>query len=144
SFNYGGQQEAPEATPEGTGPEGAPEAAFLIARESAGAERSPRAARRHLLEVLAEVRQGRLQLEWVYSEASHRRETVEGLAEGFLEALRQLIDHCLTPEAGAVTASDFELADLDEDKLQALAGLLGDDDDDDTDEEDDDEDDDEL
>ena len=67
AFNYLGQfgaarpgQEAPE--PDLSGP-----------------PRSPRARRRHLLEVNASVVSGRLRLDWTYSENHHRRETVERL-----------------------------------------------------------------
>jgi microcystin synthetase protein McyA len=35
-----------------------------------------------------------------------------------------LIDHCLSPEAGGFTPSDFPLADLDQQQLDQLANIL--------------------
>jgi hypothetical protein len=34
-----------------------------------------------------------------------------------MEALRELITHCQTPDAGGYTPSDFPLAQLDQDEL---------------------------
>ena len=39
---------------------------------------------------------------------------MRGVAEAFLAALRELIEHCCAPEAGGVTPSDFPLAALDQ------------------------------
>jgi amino acid adenylation domain-containing protein/non-ribosomal peptide synthase protein (TIGR01720 family) len=85
---------------------------------------SPSACRAHLLEVIAFVGDGRLQLVWIYSENVHLKGTVKGLAEGFLRELRSLISHCLSPEARSYTPSDFPLAKLDEDKLRKVGALL--------------------
>ncbi|MCP4662205.1 MAG: amino acid adenylation domain-containing protein, partial [bacterium] len=80
--------------------------------------------RTHLLEINGGVAEGRLRLRWSYSENLHRRATVEGLAEGFLEALRLLIDHCLSPEAGGYTPTDFPEARLDQEDLDKLFGQI--------------------
>jgi len=40
---------------------------------------------------------------WMYSEAVHRRSTIEDLAQRFVEALRSIIAHCQSPEAGGFT-----------------------------------------
>ncbi|MBI1924147.1 amino acid adenylation domain-containing protein [Candidatus Poribacteria bacterium] len=64
------------------------------AKESAGPTRSPQESRRYLLEIDGFVVDSRLQLDWRYSENVHQRVTVEGLARGFMEALRTLIAHC--------------------------------------------------
>jgi len=42
---------------------------------------------------------------WMYSEAVHRRSTIEDLAQRFVEALRSIIGQ--SPEAGGFTPSDF-------------------------------------
>ncbi len=90
------------------------------AAESPGPPRSPRARRRHLLEVVAEVRDGRLSAHFAYSENLHERETVETLAHGFAEELEALVAHCLSSEAGGWTPSDFPLARLDQSGLDRL------------------------
>jgi len=48
----------------------------------------------------------------MYSEQMHRRTSIEGLAQGFIKALRSLISHCQSPEAGGYTPSDFPAANL--------------------------------
>ncbi len=86
--------------------------------------RSPRTARPYLLEVGAWVRDGRLVLD-VRHGARHRRETIERLAADLLAVLRRLIDHCLAPEAGGFTPSDFPAADLDQGALDRLLRKVG-------------------
>ncbi|MGZ7056884.1 MAG: amino acid adenylation domain-containing protein, partial [Candidatus Angelobacter sp.] len=68
--------------------------------------------RQHVLAVSGIVVQGRLQLDWNYSGKLHRRETIEALADRYLDCLRELIAHCLSPDAGGFTPSDFPLTKL--------------------------------
>lgn len=96
-FNYLGQfdQMLPEASP------------FRLATEPTGAARSQTETRNYVLDVNAGVVNGQLQLSWTYSENLHRLETIETLAQNFLEELRAVISHCQTQEAGGYTPSDF-------------------------------------
>ncbi|MGH8773229.1 MAG: condensation domain-containing protein, partial [Burkholderiales bacterium] len=110
SFNYLGQWD----------PMLSDAALFGPARESSGPPHSPLGRRPHLLEVNGWVAEGRLHLEWSYSQRVHRRATVERLAQGFLEALEALIGHCRSPEAGGFTPSDFPLARLETQTLNRL------------------------
>jgi non-ribosomal peptide synthase protein (TIGR01720 family) len=73
-----------------------------------------------LLEINGSTHRGRLRLDWTYSENLHRRATIERLAQGFVEALRQLIAHCQSPEAGGYTPSDFPLANVSQRQLDGL------------------------
>ncbi len=96
------------------------ESLFGGARESTGPTRCPSAPRAHLLQIDAGIDAGELQVTWGYSPARHRRETVERLAQGFLDELQALIDHCRSPEAGGYTPSDFpdlELSQMDLDGI---------------------------
>ena len=93
-----------------------------LAEESTGAMIGAENDRTHLLEILAQVTGGELVLVWSYGSAAYRRETVEELAEKGLEALRELVDHCLEPDAGGVVPSDFPLADLDRGALDRWVG----------------------
>jgi non-ribosomal peptide synthase protein (TIGR01720 family) len=81
----------------------------------------PRNLRPHLLQVMTSVVDGRLRLEWIYSRALHRPETMERLADAFIAALRGFAD---LPASGgaAMLASDFPDADLDHGDIQALFG----------------------
>ncbi|MFO0762808.1 MAG: non-ribosomal peptide synthase/polyketide synthase, partial [Byssovorax sp.] len=115
-FNYLGQvgQAVPESAP------------LRGARESAGASRSPRARRSHLLEVSASVAGGRLQIGVSYSEAVHEKASITAFTERFVEALRGLVEHCLSPEAGGYTDSDFHAGKLGSqviDRLMMLSSL---------------------
>jgi non-ribosomal peptide synthase protein (TIGR01720 family) len=68
---------------------------------------------------------GRLRVDWSYSEQVHRRATIDGLAQSFLEALRSLIDHCQSPGAGGHTPSDFPEAHLSQKELDQLIARIG-------------------
>jgi amino acid adenylation domain-containing protein/non-ribosomal peptide synthase protein (TIGR01720 family) len=111
SFNYLGQID-----------QALPETSTLVrARESSGPAHSPRARRRYLLDVAANISAGALRVRFAYSEARHERATVERLAEGFLAALRILIAHAISPEAGGYTPADFPRAALSQGFIDALA-----------------------
>lgn len=93
---------------------------WSLAREGAGLCRDPKGVRPYELELNAYVSQGRLQVAWRYSGGRYRQETIAGLAERFRNSLRELIAHCLSPEAGGITPRDFPLADLSQEALDAL------------------------
>lgn len=95
-------------------------APFVPARESSGRTHSPRRTRDHLLEINGGVSDGRLQIFWTFCENVHRRTTVENVALLFIEELKALIVHCLSPSAGAYTPSDFPEAGLDDEKLNRI------------------------
>ena len=78
--------------------------------------------RAHRLEVNASVSGGCLRVSWSYGGQVYRRETIERLAAGYLAALREIVAHCQSPQAGGWTPSDFPLAQLDQEALDRLAG----------------------
>jgi amino acid adenylation domain-containing protein/non-ribosomal peptide synthase protein (TIGR01720 family) len=116
SFNYLGQfgQSAPE-TVEG----------FETAQESSGPLSNPRGARMQLLEIDGSVENNELIFIWTYSKNFHQRSTIETLAANFMDALRSLISHCQSPEAGGYTPSDFSRARLNQSDLDRLLSKLG-------------------
>lgn len=93
---------------------------FSPAKESAGSARSLRGNRVYLIEVVAIVTGGKLQVNWIYSEAIHQQATVEKLANNFIQALRSLIIHCQSPETAGFTPSDFPQAKLNQQDLDKL------------------------
>jgi amino acid adenylation domain-containing protein/non-ribosomal peptide synthase protein (TIGR01720 family) len=107
SFNYLGQFDQVLS----------PNSRFQIAKESSGPPHSHLGSRGHLLEVNAIVTGGHLQLDWTYSSNLHQRATIENLAQAFLKALRSLIAHCQSPEAGGYTPSDFPLTQMSQNAL---------------------------
>jgi amino acid adenylation domain-containing protein/non-ribosomal peptide synthase protein (TIGR01720 family) len=117
SFNYLGQLDRSAAA-----------AGLLsLSDEPTGCDHSPRGKRTHAIDVIGRVQQGRFQAAFVFSRNLHRRESVEQFAARYVQSLRGLIAHCLSPEAGGFTPSDFPLAGVDDDDLAALSELLGDD-----------------
>jgi non-ribosomal peptide synthase protein (TIGR01720 family) len=114
SFNYLGQFD--QLLP--------PDALFTSAEELHGPDRAASQRRSHLVEVVARVAEGRLHVDWHYSSAIHHEQTVQWLAESFISALERIIGHCLSPEAGGFTPSDFPLAGVDERELLKLSELL--------------------
>ncbi len=116
SFNYLGQLDRVLGA----------ESSFVPAAEQAGRDLSPQQERVYLLEVGARIADHRLQAHFDFSSECHRAATIEALAAGFREALRELIRHCLEPAAGGFTPSDFVLAGLDQQTLDRLADQVGD------------------
>ncbi|MFL6332080.1 MAG: condensation domain-containing protein, partial [Pyrinomonadaceae bacterium] len=114
SFNYLGQLDGALER----------EGMLAAAGESLGEPLSPRGRRSHLLGVNALVAGGRLRVSWTYGKRRHRCETIERLAESYVEELRAIIGHCLSEGAGGFTPSDFPLANLDAEKLRKLSALV--------------------
>jgi non-ribosomal peptide synthase protein (TIGR01720 family) len=92
-------------------------APFAPARETSGPAHGLAGKRGHLLEINSGVTGGRLQVSWTFGEKIHRRATIERLAQSFIDELKAIISHCLAPDAGAYTPSDFPQVRLDQQKL---------------------------
>ncbi len=88
--------------------------------EAGGAQHSGDAALANWLSVDGQVYGGELTLRWTFSTQLFRPETVEQLAQAYQRTLLTLIEHCLQPQAGGITPSDFPLARLDQAQLDAL------------------------
>ena len=93
---------------------------FCMAQESFGPLNHPTQTRPHLLSVHAMIAEGCFRTDWLYSEKVHKRDTIECVANQFVAALRELITHCLSEQAGGYTPSDFSLAGLDQEALDRL------------------------
>ncbi len=120
SFNYLGQLDS--AVDQAAG--------FLQpAAEDTGPSSYVGSHRYRQLEISVMVIGGKLRSNWIFSKELHRRATIEGWAGDFLNHLKVLIEHCLSPAVGAHTPSDFPLAGLDQDSLEQISKLLGENDD---------------
>jgi amino acid adenylation domain-containing protein/non-ribosomal peptide synthase protein (TIGR01720 family) len=113
-FNYLGQTDL--VLPQASGWSPAP--------EDVGSERAPSVVRSHLLEIVAMVTGGRLELDWVYSRNIHDRKTMERLARTFIETLQLLIRHCCAPASRGFTPADFPQAKLNQKNLDKLGQLI--------------------
>ena len=114
SFNYLGQLD-------GTLDENA---WFNVTNESSGSDVSLHSKRSHLIEIIGFVRDGQLHFNWAYDQNVHFHETIARLAGGVQTALQALIHHCLLPDVGSYTPSDFPLAKLDQSQLEQLIATV--------------------
>ena len=94
---------------------------LAFADEPTGAWHGPTNVRPHRIEVLAAVRDGRLQVGWTYGAERDRPEVIGRLAGDFIAALRRLIAHCVQPGVSGYTPSDFPLGRLEQDAVDRLA-----------------------
>ncbi len=95
---------------------------FAFAPESAGPWHAPQNKRTHALEVLAQIRSGKLSVEWIFGEKQIARATVERLATDFIAQLKAIIRHCREPQNAGRTPSDFPLLSLTQDQVDELWG----------------------
>ncbi|WP_224248819.1 non-ribosomal peptide synthetase [Hyalangium gracile] len=100
-------------------------ALFRPADESVGPTISPLSHRPHLLEVNSLEHEARLRVNWTYSPELHRPETIERLAEHFLEALRRLVALARAGGTRRPTPADFPLARVDRAELERLLANRG-------------------
>jgi non-ribosomal peptide synthase protein (TIGR01720 family) len=115
-FNYLGQLDALIGEPR----------LFKLALESSGKAAAGENRRAYVLDVNAMVVQGKLQVNWGYSDKLHRRETIETLARRYMQCLKEVIAHCRKEEAGGFTPSDFPAANnMTQDELMQIGALLG-------------------
>jgi non-ribosomal peptide synthase protein (TIGR01720 family) len=115
SFNYLGQFRSNEQTDQ----------AALIhgnATESTGKSIAPEAVRPHMIDVVAVMNQGRLQITWLYSKNIHYTTSLEQLKNYFHSYLQSLM---MGKEKNVgMTASDFPEADLSKKDMQKVLQLL--------------------
>ncbi|MCM3338070.1 amino acid adenylation domain-containing protein [Paenibacillus sp. MER TA 81-3] len=109
SFNYLGQMNQQKS--------GDGEGIFGFAAEASGSVLHEANKRAYLLDINAMIVGGKLHMTWAYSSDLYKSETIEKLAGEYVAALRALIAHCLSAEAGRCTPSDFPLAALTQEQL---------------------------
>jgi amino acid adenylation domain-containing protein/non-ribosomal peptide synthase protein (TIGR01720 family) len=113
SFNYLGQFDSTIAA----------SSLFNRSSLSPGATRSMQGDRTHLIDVNGYIADGKLYLDWVYSQGLHRQSTIERLAQNFLGALRSLITDAHT-DSSTYTSADFPKARLNQSDLNTLIAKL--------------------
>lgn len=92
---------------------------WKFSKESSGSIHSPLGQRCHLIDINGIVVEGKLEMEWQYSENFHQKTTIENLANAYQESLEIIINHCLSGDGG-YTPSDFPDADLNQAELDEL------------------------
>jgi len=79
---------------------------------------------KHVLDITAEIKEDELLVRWTYNKNIYTHEIIQQLADYYLEALRALINHCVSPESGGYTPSDFPQAGLNQQELDDLVSEL--------------------
>ncbi len=82
---------------------------LALASEATPPDQAPTNRRTHELEIVAAIYLDVLQVEWRFSGQRLRKDKQQQLLTGFMQRLRQLIDHCENA-SGAFTPSDFPMA----------------------------------
>ncbi|MGH8451033.1 amino acid adenylation domain-containing protein, partial [Pseudomonas sp.] len=118
TFNYLGQFDASFDS-------GEQEGLFAPSGDASGAEQSPDAPLGNWLEINGQVYGGELKLNWSFSQAMFDPATVQQLADDYASELKCVIDHCCESANQGVTPSDFPLARLSQDQLDALSLNVG-------------------
>ncbi|MGE8151751.1 non-ribosomal peptide synthetase [Pseudomonas vancouverensis] len=96
------------------------DALFHPLDEATGAAHDAHAPLPNALSVDSQVYGGELVLRWTFSAERYDALTIGELADAYLGELQSLIEHCLRPDAGGLTPSDFPLAKLNQAQLDAL------------------------
>jgi microcystin synthetase protein McyA len=109
-FNYFGQLDGGEPSAPG----------FALAAEPCELQRSPLGARRHLLDINAWVRDGRLVMAWTYSQRLFEAPTVAAMADRVVGALADLARICAAAATRHYTPSDFPDVSLSQHNLDQL------------------------
>ncbi|HSE19642.1 MAG TPA: condensation domain-containing protein, partial [Pyrinomonadaceae bacterium] len=98
---------------------------FALTTGTTGRSHSDLGRRNYLIDIDGGVRDGRLQMDWAYSDQIHTRQTIEAVAENFIRKLRRLIEHCVLREVREYTPSDFPLVNLNERQLAQIQRTSG-------------------
>ncbi|MBJ9978442.1 amino acid adenylation domain-containing protein, partial [Pseudomonas sp. S30] len=113
TFNYLGQFDGSFDQAEG--------ALLVPASEPTGATQAPDSPLSNLLSITGQVYNGELELDWSFSHAVFRPETIQALAQRYQQVLGELVEHCARAPHQGFTPSDFPLARLSQTQLDALA-----------------------
>lgn len=95
---------------------------FTVAAEERGLEHSLESHDPHRLSINSHIVEGRLQVDWIYSDKVFKPQTIERLATQYMRALEQVIQHCTQADVFGYTPSDFPLAKLDQQQIDRLVG----------------------
>ena len=112
SFNYLGQFDRAGQEPN----------LFRLLPGEWGPAHDPAAPRRHALDITSYVSDGRLRVAWTFAPGMEAH--IEALAAAYLQALRDIVAHCGSAEAGGFTPSDFPQAKVNQKDLDKLMGKL--------------------
>ena len=79
-----------------------------------------KAERNYELDINAIVTGGKLQINVSYSKDKYEDELIETFLNSIKKSLSEIIEHCINPDAGGYTPSDFPLANILQEELDKL------------------------
>ena len=94
---------------------------FQPAQEWVGDLQDKRNRRTHGMEINGSISGGCLNFYWSYSKSSYEEAAVVRLANRFISALKEIIEHCRSSQSVGYTPSDFPLVNLDQQTIDRLA-----------------------
>jgi amino acid adenylation domain-containing protein/non-ribosomal peptide synthase protein (TIGR01720 family) len=97
---------------------------FSLAKGLVKHSRANNNQRPHLLDVNAMIVDGQLVIDWCYAKSHKRFAEIEQLIQLFSVNVHAIISHCMAPNVGRPTASDFPLAALTETTFVELLNEL--------------------
>ena len=95
---------------------------FSVVPGWTGPSQSPKGMRSYLLDIIGAVTNAELRFDWLFSENLHRRESVEQLANNYIEELRSLIIN--RGEGASLSPSDFPKARVSQADLNKVLSKL--------------------
>lgn len=98
---------------------------FDLALEQPGAMQADDETRTHAVDVVAFVKDQRLQVVFTYCPTYVRAEDVAAWAAQYVKALRGLVAHCALASSGGLSPSDVPLLDDGQEELDALVAAAG-------------------
>ncbi|HTC50031.1 MAG TPA: amino acid adenylation domain-containing protein [Candidatus Aquilonibacter sp.] len=107
-----------------SGPQSSGDSWVIPATQNPGASRHRDAQRIYLLDVQAGIVDGRLHIDWHYSQNIHKQETIEKLSRNVIAALQLLIDLSTSSPEVAFAPSDFPNAQLSQKDLDSLMARI--------------------
>jgi non-ribosomal peptide synthase protein (TIGR01720 family) len=97
---------------------------FSLAPDPRGPAQTPTAERAYLVNIIGVVSEGKLRLEWTFSESIHHRETITRVANKFVAELRDLIAQARAKEKINFSPADFPSAKLSQEELDKVLAKL--------------------
>ena len=97
---------------------------FSLAKGLVKHSRANSNQRPHLLDVNAMIVDGQLVIDWCYAKSHEKFAEIEQLIQLFSVNVHAIISHCMAPDVGRPTASDFPLAALTETTFVELLNEL--------------------
>lgn len=95
---------------------------FTVAEENRGHEHSLESDESHPLTINSHIVGDCLKIDWIYSQSMFDAQTIEKLSAQYVNAVEQIVQHCIQQHVFGYTPSDFPLSGLDQGQIDRLLG----------------------